>query len=83
MQLTILDWAKLSQTERRSALRRPAQAGADALHQRVSEIVKEVRERGDEALLEFTRRFDGVSLTSLEVSAAEFANDAHAENQIA
>lgn len=74
MQLTILDWAKLSQTERRAALRRPAQSGADALHQRVSEIIHAVRTRGDEALFEFTRRFDGVSLASLEVSAAEFAD---------
>jgi histidinol dehydrogenase len=73
MPLAILDWAKLSQTERRTALRRPAQTGADALHQRVGEIIKEVRERGDEALFEFTRRFDGASLSSLEVTAAEFA----------
>jgi histidinol dehydrogenase len=78
MQLAILDWAKLSQTERRSALRRPAQKGADALHQRVGEIIKDVRERGDAALLEFTRRFDGVSLDAIEVSAAEFAAAAHA-----
>jgi histidinol dehydrogenase len=73
MQLAILDWAKLPQTERRTALRRPAQADADALHQRVSEIIKDVRSRGDEAVLEFTRRFDGVSLSSMEVDAAEFA----------
>ncbi|MET0533405.1 MAG: histidinol dehydrogenase [Steroidobacter sp.] len=73
MQPAILDWAKLSPTERRNALRRPAQTDADALHQRASEIVKEVRARGDEALLEFTRRFDGVSLSSLEVDATEFA----------
>jgi histidinol dehydrogenase len=73
MQLAILDWAKLSQTERRAALRRPAQTGADALHQRVSEIVNDVRTRGDEAVFEFTRRFDGVSLSTMEVGDAEFA----------
>ena len=72
-QLAILDWAKLSPTERRAALRRPAQSGADTLHQRVREIISDVRERGDEAVLEFTRRFDGVSLASLEVTAEEFA----------
>ena len=49
MTLALLDWAKLSRTEQRSALRRPAQAGADALHQRVSEIINDVRARGDEA----------------------------------
>lgn len=73
MQLTILDWATLSEPERRAVLRRPAQSGADALHQRVSEIITDVRARGDEAVLEYTRRFDGVALTSLEVDAAEFA----------
>jgi histidinol dehydrogenase len=78
MQLAILDWAKLSQTERRAALQRPAQADADALHQRVSEIINSVRTRGDDAVLEFTRRFDSVSLSSLEVSAAEFADAEHA-----
>ena len=72
MQLTILDWATLSPTERRAALRRPAQTDADTLHQRVSEIIDDVRARGDEALLEYTRRFDGVSLSSLEVDGAEF-----------
>jgi histidinol dehydrogenase len=54
-------------------LRRPAQTGADALHQRVSEIVNDVRTRGDEAVFEFTRRFDGVSLSTMEVGDAEFA----------
>jgi histidinol dehydrogenase len=32
-----------------------------------------VRERGDAALLDFTRRFDGVALHSIEVTASEFA----------
>lgn len=73
MQLAILDWATLSQTERRAALRRPAQTGADTLHQRVSEIINDVRTRGDEAVFEFTRRFDGVALALMEVSADEFA----------
>lgn len=73
MQLAILNWASLSATERGAALRRPAQVDADALHQRVSAIIKDVRARGDEAVLEYTRRFDGVSLQSLEVDTAEFA----------
>ena len=44
-----------------------------AIHERVREIVSDVRARGDLALLEFTRRFDGVALSSIEVSTAEFA----------
>jgi histidinol dehydrogenase len=43
------------------------------VHEGVREIVRDVRERGDPALLDFTRRFDGVALQALEVSTAEFA----------
>lgn len=43
------------------------------LQNRVREIVSDVRARGDAALLEFTRRFDGVALATIEVGTAEFA----------
>ncbi|WP_129780327.1 histidinol dehydrogenase [Peristeroidobacter soli] len=71
--MSLLEWSSLSADERRAALRRPAQADTDGLHRRVSEIIKDVRARGDQALFEFTERFDGVKLTSLEADAAEFA----------
>jgi len=71
--IPILQWSSLSAEERRQALRRPAQQGTAALHDRVREIIQDVRERGDAALLEFTRRFDGVSLAAIEVTTAEFA----------
>ncbi|WP_414703759.1 histidinol dehydrogenase [Povalibacter sp.] len=70
--MPILQWADLSPDARRAALRRPAQQGADELHASVRRIIDDVRTRGDEALLEFTRRFDGVTLDAFEVSAEEF-----------
>lgn len=73
MGLALLDWSTLSADQRQAALRRPAQADAEGLHRRVSEIIKDVRTRGDQAVLELSERFDGVKLTSLEVSAEEFA----------
>jgi histidinol dehydrogenase len=73
MAVRILNWSSLSVEERRQALRRPVQQDAAAVHERVREIISDVRARGDSALLEFTRRFDGVALTSIEVSTAEFA----------
>ena len=73
MSLSLLEWSSLSADERRAALRRPAQADADGLHRRVREIIDDVRARGDQALFDFTERFDGVKLKSLEVDAAEFA----------
>jgi len=45
-----------------------------AIETRVAEIVADVRTRGDDALLEYTARFDGVQVESaaaLELSAAE------------
>lgn len=39
----------------------------------VAEIVEEVRRRGDEALIDFTHRFDGVELSRLEVTREEIA----------
>jgi histidinol dehydrogenase len=68
-----ITWSRLTPDERRDALARPAQAHAERLHEQVREIIANVRTRGDEALLEYTRKFDGVSLQSVEVSAAEFA----------
>lgn len=38
----------------------------------VSEIIRDVRRRGDEALLEYTQKFDKASLTSLQVTEEEF-----------
>src|SRR5262245_42795913 len=73
MTIRILNWSSLSVDERRQALRRPVQQDAAAVHERVREIISDVRARGDSALLELTRRFDGVALTSIEVSTAEFA----------
>jgi len=73
MLLPILQWASLSAAERRDALRRPAQADSDALNTKVREIIATVRSRGDAALLDYTKRFDGATLQSLQVTPAEFA----------
>ena len=37
----------------------------DAVNQRVLDIIKVVRERGDAALVEFTQRFDGLEVASM------------------
>ena len=37
----------------------------DGVNQRVLEIIKQVRERGDAALVEFTERFDGLQVASM------------------
>jgi histidinol dehydrogenase len=70
--LQIIDWSTLSKTEQVAKLRRPAQKNAAELFESVRAIIAAVRERGDQALREFTLRFDGVSLESLEATPAEF-----------
>lgn len=63
----------MSADQRRTALRRPVQGDTSALRTKVGDIIAEVRRRGDAALLEFTSRFDSVSLTALQVTPEEFA----------
>src|SRR5438270_14041549 len=47
----------------RARLLRRAEIQIDELIERVLPIIQEVRQRGDEALIEFTARFDRVELT--------------------
>ncbi len=53
-------------------LERPQQSRA-LVDNAVHEIIKEVREHGDEALIAYAAKFDNATLTSLKVTAAEIA----------
>ena len=48
-----------------------ARADVEAVKETVAEIIKNVRERGDEALLEYTEKFDGVKLTPKQLRVSE------------
>lgn len=56
-------------------LKRPAayttSTGDSTLESTVKDIIESVKRGGDKALLDFTRRFDGATLKSLEVTARE------------
>lgn len=52
---------------------RPATARSEELSAAVRTILGEVRRRGDEAVLEFTKRFDRVDLETLQLSAERIA----------
>ena len=71
--MRILDWSALDETERQSALARPATRDSERTKATVSAIIADVRARGDAALYDLTERFDGVRLESLSVGPAEFA----------
>jgi histidinol dehydrogenase len=66
------DLASLSAEERNRLLERVQQADPGEIGETVAEVVKTVRERGDEALREYTKRFDGVEIDDLQVPAQEF-----------
>ena len=65
--IRILDWNKIKPEE---ILNRDIRAEED-VSAAVDAVIADVRRRGDQALLEYTERFDGVRLTALEVTAAE------------
>jgi len=50
---------------------------SDSIDPIVSQILDDVRARGDDAVRDYGRRFDGVELLDLEVSAPEFASAAN------
>jgi histidinol dehydrogenase len=60
------------------ALDRSPAAVDPEIHRRVEEIVAAVRDKGDAALLEFTERFDRVTLTARELAVAPSELDAAA-----
>ena len=65
--IRILDWNQIDPEE---ILNRDIRAEED-VGAAVDAVIAAVRQRGDQALLEYTERFDGVALTDLEVTAAE------------
>ncbi|MCF7846013.1 MAG: histidinol dehydrogenase [Candidatus Peribacteraceae bacterium] len=64
--------ADLDSSERAAILARGGEVSAD-VKEGVAEILQAVTTRGVAAVLEFTQKFDGVELSSLELSAAELA----------
>lgn len=64
-------WSDLDKSSKEAALLRPQAISDDALMQGVRDILSDVHDNGDEALLRLTEKFDGVRPTALEVPASE------------
>ena len=56
--LKILQWQSLDERARADALARPASSTSEELCRGVAAIVARVRAEGDEALMDFARKFD-------------------------
>ena len=69
----IADWASLDDEQRASILRRPPQIDDALMKRDVEQIIANVRENGDAALLALTAKLDRCTLSSLAVGADEIA----------
>lgn len=66
----MINWSTLSDAEKTEALSRPAMADSESLRNTVAGILADVTARGDDAVLEYTRKFDCPSLEALQLSTA-------------
>ena len=67
-----INWNLLDEVTRTSALARPAQSDSSVTRAAVARTIEDVRNRGDVALIELTRRLDRCELAELRVSEQEF-----------
>lgn len=69
--IEIYNWQELSRAKQTELLSRPVSTNKASLVAGVRNILNEVKQNGDKALLEFTSKFDGVDLDNIEVSQNE------------
>ncbi len=72
--MQIINFNELDEKQKQEILKRPAIAAKDEISQIVSSIIKEVREKGDEALIEQASKFDKAQISSIKVSEEELEN---------
>ena len=71
MNTQIINWQNLSVQEQTSVLERPAIADNALLSTQVNNILAQVKAKRDQALIDFTEKFDGIKLTQLTVTPAQ------------
>lgn len=64
-------WSNLSANKQAQLLQRPAMADSNKLSSIVSKILSDVETRGDQALKDLTKQFDGVRLAKLRLDISE------------
>lgn len=70
--MQIIDWSAADAATRARALARPQLESQADIEQLARSIIREVRSRGDAALLEYAARFDRAQLSSVRVAPEEF-----------
>ena len=70
---TIIDWNSCSADQQQQLLTRPAISASDSISKTVAEILDNVKARGDDALREYSAKFDKTEVDALQVTAQEIA----------
>ncbi|MFW5409387.1 histidinol dehydrogenase [Pectobacterium brasiliense] len=70
---TLVDWQCCSAEEQRQLLTRPAISASDRITAIVSDILANVKSRGDSALRDYSAQFDKVQVNAIRVTEAEIA----------
>jgi len=76
--IPVISFSELETDERFSSILTRELTFDPEIETSVRNIVGDVRKRGDEAVLEYTRRFDDVELDSIECVSAEVISELHA-----
>ncbi|KFF70460.1 histidinol dehydrogenase [Pectobacterium brasiliense] len=70
---TLVDWQRCSAEEQCQLLTRPAISASDRITAIVSDILANVKSRGDSALRDYSAQFDKVQVNAIRVTEAEIA----------
>ncbi|EDU9604862.1 histidinol dehydrogenase [Salmonella enterica subsp. enterica] len=70
---TLIDWNSCSPEQQRALLTRPAISASDSITRTVSDILDNVKTRGDDALREYSAKFDKTEVTALRITPEEIA----------
>ncbi len=70
---TLIDWNSCSPEQQRALLTRPAISASDSITRTVSDILYNVKTRGDDVLREYSAKFDKTEVTALRVTPEEIA----------
>ncbi len=70
--MQIVKWGELDQIERKQILSRQNKVKIDNVSNKVTEIIENVRQNGDKALIDYTYNFDKVKLSTLQVEEYEY-----------
>ncbi|MBT8091815.1 MAG: histidinol dehydrogenase [Gammaproteobacteria bacterium] len=71
MKIATYNWSELDETTKRTLLQRPAVSDDDAIRTTTADLISRVRNGGDVAVRELTKRFDGAEIDELRVSEDE------------